>query len=245
MFDTGLATAAFLGGLAVVAGALPGRAATWAALVWLMYLADRMSGGAEDLHDRWPDRSPGLARALLGCLIGSVLAGLVLFPAAIGGAVVLTAVGVLYFKPVPGFPRLKELPAVKAAVAATLLAGGAVCVAGAPVGWSTPALWLLIWVNVSLYDVRDRNADRAAGVRTLAVLLKPVVHGTLLAIAMAVVLGLSWGIGGPFWGVMWPVGVLHLGGALWVRRHAFPDILDLGLDGGSAALVLAHLIVGA
>ncbi|MFK7931597.1 MAG: hypothetical protein AB8H79_25680 [Myxococcota bacterium] len=239
--DTGLATAVILGGYAVLAGADPGHALLWGAVVWFMYLADRLSGGDEDVVVRWPTSRPGAAWLVLGTLAGVVAAGVWVYPDVLWGVVGLVLVGLTYFVPVPILGRAKEIPGGKAVFVTTSLSLGLPLVAGTPWGLETVVVWLLLFANASIYDVRDLQHDRAAGVRTLAVLLSRRSHTAVLSIVLlASALGAAM-VGGAVLAAMIPIVVMHLAATLWLEKRDFTAMMGPGLDGGTALIIVAQL----
>jgi len=238
--DSGLVIAAMIFGASTLLAPYQQGSLLWSVLVWSVYLADRMSGGPEDRGlARWPVRHPVLAKMLLCSLVG-VIAGLVaaqpeLLPATLG----LGLLGCGYFLRVPLLGRrFKDIPGTKSLFLALNLCAGTVLLGGAPIGAGVASLGLILHANTTVYDLRDRERDAQAGVKTLAVLL-PL--RTLLASQGAlVVAGMLLGLlhGGAFAAAGLGVGLAHLAAMAWLWSRPFTPALSVGLDGGAAAVFL-------
>lgn len=206
-----------------------------ACLTYAIYAHDRLSTSAEDLTNT-PQRA--LLGQHRGCIHGTIAAALLLavglvawrVPQRLPVLLAPLAVGAFYATQIPGLPRLKALPGVK-----TPLVTGVTAVAYVGLGpWSWEVfgtLMLVLIIDSVLFDLRDLAGDRAAGVRSLPVLLGPPRTVGLLLVFCGVLLAspLPW---------IFVLGLALL--VVWFRRPRPGWQLDLFVE--SWRIVLAALL---
>jgi 4-hydroxybenzoate polyprenyltransferase len=148
------------------AGLLMGTAPSYYALVsafliiYAVYSYDRAKGGAEDAGKKKSGNKKLAAIA--------ALASILIYPHAI---VLLPAVaGLLYTARLPAIGRPKDLPGAKSIIVSTSIAGLAVGL----VLWDLRVfafLFISVFVNSVICDIRDIEGDGLHGVRTIPVML--------------------------------------------------------------------------
>lgn len=164
---------------------------SFGAVAWFMYALDRLVPCAEDTER---STEHGHQRLLVAVLASALAAGLVLSPLGVGALLLWSAAGAAYFLRIGGAPRVKDLPWAKAPFVGLMMTGGAFLAAGAPpldlrAAGLLLALWVVIQLNSTVYDIRDMVSDRAAGVPTLPALLPRPTF--LLSQALLTALGLG------------------------------------------------------
>ncbi|HPA18710.1 MAG TPA: UbiA family prenyltransferase [Verrucomicrobiae bacterium] len=180
----------------------------WLAGALLVYTANRICPDPADPINR-PERlclDGWVPRARIGILIASGCV-VVAWPLVHGdwtlflGATGAAGVGLAYVMRVPGLCRLKDLPAAKTFIPATVVSAVILYPAlgrGIALGEIGPcAAWLLCLTcfNAMLCDHLDRAGDAATGVRTLPVLLGERMTRVVLWLLVAAVFGCAIGAG--------------------------------------------------
>jgi hypothetical protein len=266
-FYTGLASALFVTGFQpFLALQLTGRehglyTASMLLLVWKLYLVDRTLEHPEDEN---PDdsnaagfvhRFRSACLALLAALGGAQIWLIWQEPRLFRAIAVTLAVSVFYFVKVPVLgKRAKEIPYFKC----FYLSGSALMIVaaytpgiGAPTSTSGVAAWTLSFVlyflNFSLYDIKDVEADARANIKTLAATL-PLARFLDLQLWLSLAaLGASlWLLPGATGRVLGAVSGFHAFMSFWLKRHqltaATCGVIDCGygLILGSGTLLLLH-----
>lgn len=152
--------------------------------VFFVYSRDKISGSKEDLLNT-PERAilakyPIRQIASLAYLLAIILVLLADWHK-LPSVLIFGLAGWIYTIPVFGH-RPKEIPGVKSLIVASACS---ICFAGLA-GTGCMYMFLLILISTILCDVRDVVGDRAAGVRTL-----PVLLGTSRTIAGLAVLNIA------------------------------------------------------
>ena len=139
-----------------------------------IYSLDKVSGSVEDLLNT-PDRA-ALARRPIKQLAAIAYVAAIILTAwmdlsALPAALIPGVAGGLYTSRIHGV-RPKDIPGCKNVVVA---ASTAICYAGLLHACISAymLIFLLIWIDTVLFDLRDVAGDAASGVRTLPVLLGP------------------------------------------------------------------------
>lgn len=203
-------------------------------LVWKLYLVDRT---VEHPEDEDPDESnaAGFVRRFRGqcLLLLALLAAAQLWlifrePRLLRSIALSCAVSVFYFAKVPVLgKRAKEIPYFKC----FYLSGCALVVVAA----FTPGIWrptapsgvialalsfVLYFLNFSLYDIKDIEADTRANIKSLAATLSLGRFLDLQLVVSLTTLGAAlWLLPGPTGRVLAAVCGFHAVMSLWLKRH--------------------------
>jgi 4-hydroxybenzoate polyprenyltransferase len=252
-FQSGFASALFVCGFQPLLGHLltgaanSGATVAMLALVWQIYLLDRLQENAEDTADdaEHPAAFARRFRAPLLCLV-ACLAGLELYlmwatPWLVGAIAISTAASAFYLVPLPFVgKRAKEIPYLKC----FYLSG--VCIASLLAftpGWrrAEPALlakslsvaFALYFLNFSLYDVKDLEQDRRANIKTLAASV-PLPRFLALHIVSAVLVALvaPLALPAPLSLALSAVAAFHALVSAWLTNHRFSSALCGLIDTG-------------
>lgn len=143
-------------------------------VTFAIYALDKVSGSKEDLLNT-PDRAvlsghPVKRAAALSYAVAIILV-LAVDPPALPAVLIPGLAGILYTSRIHGV-RPKDIPGCKNVVVAV---STAVCYAGLLHACLSAymLIFLLIWIDTVLFDLRDVVGDASSGVRTLPVLLGP------------------------------------------------------------------------
>jgi hypothetical protein len=252
-FHIGLASALFVVGFQpFLALQLTGQedalyTASMLLLVWKLYLVDRAIEHPEDSHEHEGNAAAFVRRYRVGCFgllagLAVAQAGLIMRqPRLLWSIAASVLVSLCYFTKLPVLgKRAKEIPYFKC----FYLAGSALAL----VAFFTPGIWrlpsltggaalalsfVLYFLNFSLYDIKDLEADARANIRTLAATL-PLGRFLSVQVAVALVaslvalLTLPGGAGR----VLAAVCGFHAVMSWWLRRHrltaATCGVIDCG-----------------
>jgi hypothetical protein len=252
-FHTGLASALFVVGFQpFLALQLTGQehalytASMWL-LVWKLYLVDRALEHPEDAHEHEGNAAAFVRRYRVGCscLLGGLALAqawlVVLRPQLLWSILASVLVSLCYFTKLPWLgKRAKEIPYFKC----FYLAGSALAL----VAFFTPGIWrpvsvtggmalalsfVLYFLNFSLYDIKDLEADARANIKTLAATL-PLRRFLSVQVVVALftsAVALVALPGGAGW-VLAAVCSFHAVMSWWLRRHqltaATCGVIDCG-----------------
>jgi hypothetical protein len=257
-FHAGVASALFVTAfqpflsIAVTGELRPAWTASLFLFVWIMYLADRLRTNPEDeleadgnaaafaRRHRWPMRGlcVGLAVAQVLLVLGD--------PRLLARLALALAISSVYIVRLPFLRRrVKEIAYLKC----FYLAGTALVLVGlftphlfAAVGARTiilvGACFSLYFLNFSLYDVKDVEADRRANIKTLAgacssaVFLRAQLAGALLTLAAVLLL-----LPPPLGGVLAAVSLFHVWATARLAHHPFDGVMCGIVDGGYGTIV--------
>lgn len=257
-FNIGLASALFVTSFQpFLAFCVTGRqhalyTASMFLLVWKLYLLDRAIQHPEDASDHEGNAAAFMRRFQLVCwslfgLLGLAQLGLIWRePQLVGSIGLAVVVSMFYFVKLPLLgKRAKQLPYFKC----FYLSACGLVVAGA----FTPGMWhaattggavalacsfLLLFLNFSLYDIKDVEADTRANIKTFAAAL-PLKSFLALHVAVAASLALASArlMPGAPGAVLAGVAVFHCVMSLWLWRHSFSAAVCGAIDGGYALIV--------
>lgn len=263
VFHSGLASAAFVTSLHVFLtpfGQLPSARAMLCtmAFVWMMYVLDRLKPQPEDAG-AGDESAAGFVKRRRGTF-SLLVAALVLVQAACAAAqprfaVALAAsflASIFYLVPLPWIgKRTKDLPYAKTLhnMLAMVFIPAAVIWADAAVPWSTlvwaaPVPVLLGGINNVLYDLKDIEADRRAGIRTFAVALGPrrLIAGAGAVLAATTTLALL-SLPPPLMLVSACLAAFY-GAVLWaLRARPFDAGFAAAVDAGHAVITFGALVL--
>jgi hypothetical protein len=257
-FHSGLASALFVSAfqpfiaLAVTGAVRPAWTAAMFLFVWTMYLADRLKLHPEDDHEadgnaaafvRRHQRAVWILFALLVAAQGVLVA---VDPALVRPIALATLISLLYLVRLPLVRRrVKEIAYLKcfylAGTALLLVAlftpglAGALDGAG---GALLAACFSLYFLNFSLFDAKDVEADRRANIRSLAgavplgIFLRAQIGASLLTLLAAL-----WLLPPTVGGVLATVCIFHAGASAWLARHPFDGVVCGIVDAGYGAIV--------
>ncbi|MEI8004088.1 MAG: hypothetical protein WCG94_07095, partial [Methanothrix sp.] len=143
----------------------PSNAALIAAFLvtYAVYGYDRSKGGPEDEINR-----KGKTRGGKWLPAVAYLAAIAIYPEPI--MLLPTVAGLLYTVRLPGIGRPKDLPGAKSIIVGSSVAGVGVGLWG----WSWPVfafMFLSVFINSVICDIRDIEGDRIHGVRTIPVMI--------------------------------------------------------------------------
>lgn len=178
-------------------------------MTFAVYSFDKLGGSAEDLQNAperaWLQGKPILPIAILAYLasIGLVYQSM---PAAIFYIPLPGLFGAIYTARLPGIGRPKDIFIMKNILVGLATAACHVGLVGA--GWKLFGfVFLTAFVDTALFDIRDIEGDRLAGVRTL-----PVVMGIDPALlCLAAVIGVALFIYPAGWHIAaWGFGLLAI-----------------------------------
>ncbi|HVY25693.1 MAG TPA: hypothetical protein VHB79_04050 [Polyangiaceae bacterium] len=219
---------------------------TMLAVVWQIYLFDRLQENAEDARDdEHPAAFAKKFRAALLCLVAG-LAGLELYlawatPWLFRAIATSIAASAFYIVPLPLWGRrAKDVPYFKC----FYLSG--VCIvsllAFSP-GWrqagfallakTSSVAFALYFLNFSLYDVKDLEQDKRARIKTLAATV-PLARFLSLHIggALLVALAATLLLPAPHSLVLSTVALFHAAVSAWLKDHRFSPALCGLIDSG-------------
>jgi hypothetical protein len=257
-FHAGVASALFVTAfqpflsLAVTGEVRPAWTASFFLFVWIMYLADRLRSNPEDQQEADGNAAAFVRRhrrSMLG-LCAALAVGQALLvigdPRLLARLALALAISSVYIVRLPFLGRrVKEIAYLKC----FYLAGTALVL----VGLFTPhllaaldartslllgACFSLYFLNFSLYDVKDVEADRRANIKTLAgacspgLFLRAQLLGALLTLAAVLLL-----LPAPLSGVLASVALFHLAATAWLSRHPFDGAMCGIVDGGYGTIV--------
>jgi 4-hydroxybenzoate polyprenyltransferase len=268
-FHSGAASALFVTAfqpflsLIVTGEVRPRATASMFLFVWSMYLADRLKTNPEDELDgdgnaaAFARRHPRFMRLLfVGLLVGQ-LAFVVTDPGLLVPLALGTLVSLLYLVRLPLIGRrLKEVSYLKcfylasaALVLVALFTPGLMAVTTPRTVGLLGACFFLYFLNFSLYDIKDVEADRRANIKTLAgaipatAFLRAQMAASLLTFAVVL-----WLLPPRSGLVLAGVCLFHAGVSAWLARHRFDGVMCGIVDGGYGAIVtlgtLALLALG-
>jgi hypothetical protein len=257
-FHSGVASALFVTAFQpflslIVTGQIRPRAtASMFLFVWLMYLADRLKTNPEDVLDgdgnaaAFARRHPRFMRLLFGGLLVAQLALVVTEPGLLVPLTLGTLISLLYLVRLPILGRrLKEVSYLKcfylASAALALVAlftPGLTAVTTPRTAGLLGACFSLYFLNFSLYDIKDLEADRRANIKTLAgalsapAFLRAQVAASLLTFAVVL-----WLLPAQSGLVLAGVCLFHAGVSAWLARHPFDGVMCGIVDTGYGAIV--------
>jgi hypothetical protein len=257
-FHSGVASALFVTAFQpflslVVTGEIRPRAtASMFLFVWLMYLADRLKTNPEDELDgdgnaaAFARRHPRFMRHLFVGLLVAQLALVVTDPGLLVPLALGTLVSLLYLVRLPIVGRrLKEVSYLKcfylASAALALVAlftPGLMAVTTPRTAGLLAACFSLYFLNFSLYDIKDLDADRRANIKTLAgalpatAFLRAQMAASLLTFAVVL-----WRLPPQSSLVLAGVCLFHAGVSAWLARHPFDGVMCGIVDTGYGAIV--------
>ena len=210
----GLFPALAFGGLTGHIARLAGHPRPWlpmaalACLAWLSYLLDRLFAGPEDAGEAGHNAAAFARRhrRMMVGLVGVAAGGLLILSALDIRVLVVSVAGLplagAYFLRLPGLGRrIKDVPYAKGVYGALLVLALAHAYVGCGLtaaggAWELLA-WLLLYSGYVIYDLKDAEADRETGVRTLATrldrapFLLVVGGGTLACVLACQLLGIA------------------------------------------------------
>lgn len=252
-FQSGFASALFVCGfqplLAHLLTGASNSSATLAmlALVWQIYLVDRLQENAEDASDDL-EHPAAFARRFRAPLLALVagLGGLELYlmwatPWLVGAIAISIATSAFYMLPLPFCgKRAKEVPYLKcfylsSVCVASLLAftAGWRGAEGALLAKSSSVAFALYFLNFSLYDVKDVEQDRRANIKTLAARLSlPRFLALHVVGALLVALVATLTLPAPYSFALSAVALFHAAVSAWLMQHRFSSALCGFIDAG-------------
>lgn len=259
-FNIGLASALFVASFQTfLALCVTGResalyTASLFLLVWKLYLLDRTIRHPEDADEHDGNAAAFVRRFQRACWTVFALLALGQLwlvysePRLLGSISLALSVSLFYFVKLPLVgKRAKQLPYFKCFY---LSACGLVVI-----GAFTPGMWhaaepsgavallvsfALLFLNFSLYDIKDVEADARANIKTFAAAL-PLKRFLTLHVAVAALLALASArlLPGASGLVLASVCVFHAAMSLWLRRHRFSAAVCGAIDGGYALIMAA------
>ena len=221
--------------------------------VWAMYLVDRLGSHPEDEGGDSASAAADVKKhrplwiGLLAALIVAELWLIARTPRFGLSVLVSLLVSIGYVLPLPLLGRrVKEIPYMKA----LFLPMSMVVIPATfvdPAAWPAPeraapvvaVVWLVLFVNSTLYDLKDVTRDRAAGIKTLAGALRPARFLALEALVLVVAAALSTTLlHGPSRVVSFAAIAVYAPTLLVLSRRRFDDVMSSAIDGLHGALML-------
>ncbi|MCJ7443164.1 MAG: UbiA family prenyltransferase [Methanotrichaceae archaeon] len=226
-------------------------------MVFSIYSLDKLSDGKEDLTNM-PERAEFLkrkSRFIYSCsIVAYLLAGLlILIVKPIGLPIIFLPIAsnaVYGSKPLPGIPRLKEVPFMKNILVAFIWALVTVLLPGiqnatfSVIAFIFYFIFIKCFINTVIYDIRDIDGDRRCGIKTI-----PILLGNRYTIAVLIMINTTLLL----WLILTNVphrflyGLMILYGYFYIIRFSEADnyfCLDILVDGEwiifSLALVLLN-----
>jgi hypothetical protein len=257
-FHSGVASALFVTAfqpflsVTITGEVRPRATASMFLFVWAMYLADRLKTNPEDELEgdgnaaAFARRHPHFMRLLfVGLLVGQ-LALVVTDPGLLVPLALGTLVSLLYLVRLPILGRrLKEVSYAKcfylasaALVLVALFTPGLTAASTPRTIGLLAACFALYFLNFSLYDIKDLEADRRANIKTLAgalpaaAFLRAQLAASLLTLAVVL-----WLLPPRAGLVLAGVCLFHAGVSAWLARHPFDGVMCGIVDTGYGAIV--------
>jgi 4-hydroxybenzoate polyprenyltransferase len=219
----------------------------------MMYLVDRLKPSPEDRASGGTSAGSFVhARlrtfaALLAATLATLIVCCVLRPSLLIAIAISLAISLPYVLPIPGLGRrVKELPGCKplylGLLTTTITSSFAWLDGGRPTPIGVFAVAATMLVNAALCDLKDVDADRRAGLRSLASVLGRWFFVVLHAINLATAV-LVWLVAEPEVAFLVTLLATYYALVVWVaRRRPFDTRMAAAIDTGTAVLLIVGWI---